>query len=120
MKIHEYLADLGFPKKEADIYLTLFKLGTQPASVIAKYIGMERTYVYKILLSYLEEGLVSVTEKNGVKQFFIPDISILKKYLSKKREKYTSMEDDFHLVEAELAQYSSKFTSSVPKITIRD
>ncbi len=82
MKFYNYFESLGFNHKEAEIYLALYKLGIQPASVIAKYINIERTYVYKVLIDLSHKNLVSITDKNGVKHFYIPDISILKKYIA--------------------------------------
>jgi len=120
MKLHDYLTDLWYSKREGDIYLALYKLGTQPASVVAKYVGFERTYVYKALLEFTSKNLVSVTEKNGIKNFFIPDILILKKYLQSEWQRFKKMEDEFHAVEAELLQYNTRYSSKLPKINIRD
>jgi sugar-specific transcriptional regulator TrmB len=120
MKIHDYLEDLWFTKKEGDIYLALYRLWSQPASVISKYVWFERTYTYKVLLEFWDKNLLSVTEKNWIKHFFIPDISILKKYLQKQKERYGKMENDFHMIETELVQYDSRMASKLPKINIYD
>jgi len=34
MEIYKYFEKLGFNKKETEIFLSLYKLGTQPASII--------------------------------------------------------------------------------------
>ena len=120
MKIHDYLQNLWFSKKEWDIYFALYKLGTQPASIIAKNVWLERTYTYKVLLDFSSKNLVSITEKNWVKHFFIPDLSVLKKYLQDKKDSYKKMEDWFHLLETELAQYNNRYSSKLPKINIYD
>ncbi|EKE27717.1 MAG: hypothetical protein ACD_3C00165G0006 [uncultured bacterium (gcode 4)] len=120
MKLFEYLSNLWFSKKESEIYLALYKLWTQPASIVAKYVQMERTYVYKAILSFVEKDLISVTEKNWVKHFFIPDILVLKKYLQNEKNRFMKMEDDFNSLETELLQYNTKYSSKLPKINIRD
>ncbi|EKE29826.1 MAG: hypothetical protein ACD_2C00091G0012 [uncultured bacterium (gcode 4)] len=120
MKIHDYLEYLWFSKKESEIYLALYKLWTQPASIVAKYIWFERTYTYKALNDFAEKNLLSVTEKNWIKHFFIPDISVLKKYLQNQKERYGKMEENFHMIETELLQYDKKFSTKLPKINIHD
>jgi sugar-specific transcriptional regulator TrmB len=105
MKFFDYFHSLGFSQKEAEIYLTLYKLGTQPASVLAKYVNMERTYVYKILLELSKKNLVSITDKGGVKNFCIPDISILRRYVENEKLKYEKMHDDFSNIETELQSH---------------
>lgn len=85
MKFIKYFQDLGFNEKEAIIFLNLYKLWTQTASVVAKYSKLERTYVYKILLKLCDKNLVSSTTKNGIKYFFISDLGLLKKYINKNK-----------------------------------
>jgi sugar-specific transcriptional regulator TrmB len=63
MKYYDYFSELGFSQKEAEIYLTLYKLGMQPASTIAKYVQLERTSVYKTLMFFVEKDLVLVSQK---------------------------------------------------------
>jgi len=120
MKIHDYLENLWFSNKEAEIYLTLYKLWSQPASVIAKHIWFERTYTYKVLLDFADKNLLSITEKNWIKNFFISDISVLKKYLQNQKDRFTKMEDNFHIIETELLQYDNRISSKLPKINIYD
>ncbi|MBO7505557.1 hypothetical protein J6T66_05560 [bacterium] len=43
--------------------MALYKLGSKPASTIAKYVQLERTYVYKILMKMVDEGIVLTSEK---------------------------------------------------------
>lgn len=52
MKFNEYFRELGLNKKETEIYLSLYKLGTQPASTIANHANIERTYTYKALIKF--------------------------------------------------------------------
>lgn len=118
MQFYSYFQKLGFSLKEATIYSTLYTLGTQPASIIAHYTGFERTYVYKILLSFAQKNLISVTSVHGVKHFCIPDIALLKNYIREQEARYISLENNFDTIASELQ--SHKFTDSreLPKITL--
>lgn len=118
MQFYDYFESLGFTHKEAEIYLALYKLGIQPASVIAKYVDIERTYVYKVLTALAQKNLVSITDKNGVKNFFIPDISILKRYIENERTKYEKMHDEFASIEVELQSHKQWETRNTPKISL--
>lgn len=55
MNFLNFFTQLGFSAKEAEIFLTLYKLGTKPASTIAKHLNIERTNVYKTLLTMVDE-----------------------------------------------------------------
>lgn len=118
MKFFDYFQSLGFSQKEAEIYLALYKLGTQPASVVASYINMERTHVYKILVEFARKDLVSITEKGGIKNFFIPDITVLRRYVENERTKYEKMHNEFDAVEIELQSHKQWEMTNTPKITL--
>ena len=120
MQFLNYFQRLWFNEKEAKIFLALYKLGSQPASTIAKYVNIERTSVYKTLLKLAKADLVSISEKNGIKNFFISDISILKKYVNKQIDEFQNLDDEFESVKTELSQFDSTLSSSIPKITIYD
>ncbi|MFA5917616.1 MAG: helix-turn-helix domain-containing protein [Candidatus Gracilibacteria bacterium] len=116
----EYFIDLGFNEHEADIFKALFILGTKPASTIAKYLGMERTGVYKILQKLTKENLVYETNKDGIKHFFIPNIEILKTYTEKKINKYKELNTSYENIKSELQEFENKKSQNFPKITIFD
>ena len=120
MQFLNYFQRLWFNEKEAKIFLALYKLGSQPASTIAKYVNIERTSVYKILQKLAKQDVVSVSEKNGIKNFFISDISILKKYVNKKIDDFKSLDSEFESIKTELSQFDTNLSSSIPKITIYD
>jgi len=120
MQFLNYFQRLGFNEKEAKIFLALYKLGSQPASTIAKYVNIERTSVYKILLKLSKVDLVSISEKNGVKNFFISDISILKKFVAGKIDDFQNLDNEFESIKTELSQFDTSLSSSIPKITIYD
>lgn len=118
--IYKYLEELWFNTKEIDIYLALYKLWTQPASIIAKHIWMERTYVYKSLLKLKEDWILEETIKWWVKHFFISDISLIKNFTKDKAIKFKKLEDQFEIIKDEFYKYDSSKMWSVPKISIFD
>lgn len=120
MDFHRFFTQLGFTEKEAEIFLALYKLGTKPASSIASYLHMERTSVYKSLLKLTQEGVVLETKVRWVTHFFVPEIRLLKKYMLAKKEELQHLEDNFGLIEAELAQYDASKYSYIPKISLFD
>lgn len=67
-----------------------------------------------------QENIVSETMAHGVKQFFVPDVSVLKKYMSNKVEELQKLEDNFTVIETELSQYDKGKYANIPKITIFD
>ena len=118
MKFQEYFTRLGFSEKEARIYLTLYQLGVQPASTIAKYANLERTYVYKSLVDFSKKDIVAVTNRNHVKYFFIPDISVLKHYVEGEKSRYQKMLQEFDAVALELQSHKRHTEENAPKITL--
>ena len=120
MDFLNFFIQLGFTSKEAEIFLTLYRFWSKPASSIAKYLKMERTNVYKTLLRMVDEGIVSETKVRGITQFFVPDISILKKYMIIRKDQLQKLEDNFWLIETELSQYDQNKYWYIPKITLFD
>ncbi len=120
MNIQKYFTKLWFSQKEREVFLWLYKLWNQPASVVAKHLDMERTTVYKILQYLSEKWFISVTEKNGIKHFFVPSIWVLKNFIRKQQKKFDVLEQEFNLVEAELLRYDENFSSKLPTITLFD
>jgi sugar-specific transcriptional regulator TrmB len=116
--INEYFSNLWLNNKETEIFLTLYKFWTTRASTIAKYLNLERTNVYKILLSLVDLWLVITTTKSWVKNFYT-DISLIKRYLEKKTNNMKKLESNFDLMISELQKTKNK-ESKLPKITIFD
>ena len=68
----------------------------------------------------VDEWIVSETKVKGITHFFVPDISILKKYMNTKKDQLQKLEDNFSLIETELSQYDQNKYSYIPKITLFD
>jgi len=117
---YDYFNELGLSKKEGEVFKALYSLWTKPASTVAKYLGFERTSVYKILQRLVDENLVYETYKGGMKHFFIPDISVLQKYTQAKTLKYKKLSENYDAVRLELLDLESKKDSNIPKISLFD
>lgn len=120
MNFINYFEELWFSERESEIYMSLYKLWNQPASVIAKNTWYERTAIYKTLIKLSNYDLVSITKKWNIKYFFIENTDLLKKLVEKKFEKYKKLSDDFSNIESELKQLRYEKTSSTPKIFLYD
>ena len=118
--LKDYFKELWFSKKEAEVFKALYTLGTKPASTVAKYLGYERTSVYKILQRLTDENLVFETHKWGIKHFFIPSPEVLKKYTEKKTDKYSKLSENYDVIKEELLEFEWRKDSSIPKITLFD
>ena len=80
-EIAQYFAQLWFNDKESDIFVTLWKLWSKPASTIASVCGYERVYTYKVLQKFVAEGIIAETISKGVKHFWIPSLDLLRQYV---------------------------------------
>ncbi len=67
--IYKGLINLGFPQKEAGVYLALLELGKQTVTVIARNANINRTTVYDILDSLVAKGLVNVSGKEPLQEY---------------------------------------------------
>lgn len=69
----ESLKKLGFSEKEAQVYLTLLKVGPSPASTLASRVGMKRVTAYNVLDSLKEKGLVSFRSSGRCRRYIPHD-----------------------------------------------
>ena len=93
MQLQDYLMDMGMSSKQAEIFLTLYRLGPQPASVIARQITQERTITYKSLLTMVKHGFLSKTTKNKVLYFFVTNVDTLRDKILAQKEQANQLAD---------------------------
>jgi len=86
--IDKVLIKIGLSDKEARLYLTCLRLGSQTASVIAKYSGINRTTVYDIFDSLIKKGLATKTDKGSAVYFQVLDPKNLISYLERDKNEY--------------------------------
>lgn len=79
------LQQIGLSEKESQIYVVCLKIGTNPASTIAKHAEFNRCTTYTILESLLKKGLVIQFEKNSIKYFTAVEPRCLLTYIEDKK-----------------------------------
>ena len=97
--IKQFLEKLGFNEKEKDIYLSLTKIGVQPASVIAQKCNFDRVTTYKNLKKMAEKGFVKTYYQNNIQCFGIESFNNLKIHLKEKHTKYYELLNEFPMAE---------------------
>lgn len=63
------LQKFGLTDKEARVYVALFELGNSVVTDVAKRAGVNRSTAYVLIEALLHRGLISVSERRGVKIF---------------------------------------------------
>lgn len=85
--LNNILKKIGLNKKESMVYLSLLELGSQPASVIGKKAGINRSTTYLILETLIKKGYVNQHVRADVKYFTAADPqSIVKSLESKEKD----------------------------------
>ena len=84
--LEEVFQKLGLDENEYKIFISLYKIGTNPASVIARFANLERTTAYKILKRLYKLGLIGSTSNKNIQMFFIEDEKTLLKFIKNKRK----------------------------------
>lgn len=97
MDISQVLEELGLVDKEAEVYMALISTpGVQPASLIAKKAGLNRTTTYKTLNRLADKGLAIKSMKHGIVCFYTEDPEkSLESLLNNKRKALESLKDRF-------------------------
>lgn|GEM_PF-708106 len=84
--IKSYLAELGFNKNEASVYLALTKLGEAKAAQIAKSAELPRTTAISILNKLVGENYITAHTYKGAVSYWIESPQVLLDNLSAKIE----------------------------------
>ncbi len=92
----QVLTDLGLSEKEAQVYLALLEIGSQPVSTVAKSAGINRTTCYVILEELGQKGLVSSFIRANIKYFSAAPPSTLEAFLANQKKQITSQESILH------------------------
>ncbi len=98
------IKEIGLTEKEANIYLTLIKLGSSSASEIIRETGFHRAIIYDNLDRLLEKGLVSFINKGRKKFFEAVNPNRLLELEKEKQQKLKSIIKDLK----ELSTFSAK------------
>ncbi len=116
---YQFFEKIWLTRQEADVYLSLYKLWTQPASVISNALWLERTMVYRKLIKMIKLWIIRKTQKNKIQHFFIEDVRDLSRIIENKTKdtNYLNTNKDrvLHLIEK-----SKIWEINIPRITIYD
>ena len=91
MQLIEKLEKFGLSRKEAKIYVVLLELGPSVVQEIAKKSEINRSTAYVLLGSLVNHGLVSISEKDGVKVYNPAPPERLVQFLEESVKKYTEL-----------------------------
>lgn len=98
----ENLEKLGLSRKESKVYLSLLELGPSPVNEIAKKSEVNRSTAYVLLDSLTKHGLVSISERKGIKLYNPAPPERLIQFLEESVKKYTELIGMAHTVLPEL------------------
>ncbi len=93
-RLKNLLKKSGFSEKEIEVYLALIEKGTSVASDIAQQADINRSTTYVILDSLLKRGLVTETERRGVKLFSSNEPEKLMKYFEQASRRYAEFAEE--------------------------
>ncbi len=116
IQLFQTLKDLGLTAKEANVYMTLHGIGCNPASVIAKNAGINRSGCYTVLNSLVYKDFVEKKLKNSITYFSVTDPNSL---LNRLKHKKGQLDANIHNINNLIKQYESinKTASGKPSVT---
>ncbi|PCI25617.1 hypothetical protein COB57_00105 [Candidatus Peregrinibacteria bacterium] len=119
----DLLQSIGFSEKEANVYITLLKLGTQPASVIGRHVNMPRSTANFYLEELAKQGYVNRAKKANTHLYTAEDPSVIIDILQyKKNQQIAEMNGKIYSIESGLGELQSlkKGSDTRPKVTFYD
>ena len=117
-EITQYFSQLWYNDKESDIFVTLWKLWSKPASTVASVCGYERVYTYKVLQKFVVEGIIAETISKGVKYFWIPSLDLLRQHVLRYQYKYSALDKQFIALQTHFSSLVQHGSNAIPKIQI--
>ena len=83
--ILKFLQNLGFSKREVQVYMFLAKSGAQSTSFVAKRLKMERVQAYRTFKKLQEKGFIEATLERPTRFTVVPFINLLETFIEAKR-----------------------------------
>jgi sugar-specific transcriptional regulator TrmB len=108
----ELITDAGLTPGEAKVYLALLELGASTAGPIIKRSGVARSFIYNLLGSLTEKGLVSSTLKGRHHHFQAAEPSRLLDFMIKRREELERSQDRISALLPELLRIQGQASSN--------
>ncbi len=95
------LIEAGLTKNQAKVYLKLIKEPGQSGGQIAKGMSMDRSFVYNVLASLSDKGLISHTFEENVKVFYPADPEILLKESEEKTHRIMGVVSELNKIKGQ-------------------
>jgi sugar-specific transcriptional regulator TrmB/CBS domain-containing protein len=89
--ILKFLQNLGFSKREVQVYMFLDKSGAQSTSFVAKRLKMERVQAYRTFKKLQEKGFIEATLERPTRFTVVPFESLLEAFIETKRGEVESL-----------------------------
>lgn len=115
MNIEEFFQKLGLDEKEVKILMCVIKIGSQPASIIAKSAKLDRTTTYRILKQLCDRKILAHSQKNGITVFYLKKVSDIENYLNNKKKEINELNDEFKEIAPQLASLQGS-VQELPKM----
>lgn len=115
LMIDDLLTGIGLSGKEARMYISLLRNGTQPTSVLAKKAGLNRGTAYVILHTLLGKGLAIKTTRKKIQYFAPLKPDQLIKYIDHQRQELKGQKERVQAMMGQLIAISHPLTAK-PKI----
>jgi len=109
MSLSPKLVKLGFSKQEAEIYLTLIKVGVLPAKEIASRMNILPHAVYRIIKKLEKKKLVAIITSSPLTFYVLPSELALSSYV---KEKSLQLEKEAKEINTFLANKQSQSPST--------
>ncbi|MFH1012405.1 MAG: helix-turn-helix domain-containing protein [Candidatus Peregrinibacteria bacterium] len=117
--VDEFLKKLGLDAKDSKILMSVLKLGSQPASIIAQHANLDRTTTYRILNELYKKRLLSRSKRKGVTVFYLEKLSDIERYIKSERSRYENLAEEFQALSPQLELLRSSM-QELPRIQIYD
>jgi sugar-specific transcriptional regulator TrmB len=98
------LTSLGLSEPEAQVYLSLLRLGQSPASRIAKDTGIKRTTIYPILRNLTAKGFVSLFFKHDERHYLAQRPQKISSYYKKRLQTFEDIIPQLETLDKKQAQ----------------
>lgn len=110
MNITQQLQEIGIPKQEATVYLSLLELKEAQTGRLCGHTGIASSNIYPVLKSLQKRGLVSYTVRNNIKVYYPASVERLNDIID---EKQTDLDKQRHQI-SELVNSLKSLETSRP------
>ena len=110
---------LGLDEKSQRLFTTLYRLGPNPASVIARYVGLKRPTTYRLLKELEGTGIVRHSVLRGIQVFFVEHEYALLNIVKQRRRELEQAQENYEDIAASLRALKP-VSVTMPQLVIYD